>query len=114
MIDYQVIIFSAHEPDKNSGGLSMIPSIIKLMNKTYGKSIVYFYINFIRPFLNEDERFIEMNKYEEEFLPIVKPHMLLNKNNIIVLTECVSNIYGFNHVVRFNFYFNVFYLDHQI
>ena len=103
----QIIIFSAYEPDKNSGGNSMIPYIIKTINKLYVKPIVYFHIQFNRQFNTENDAYLEMCKYEEVDLPIVKPYMLFNKNNIVIYPESNSNILNFKNIVRFNFYFNV-------
>lgn len=103
----QVIIFSAYEPDKNSGGNSMIPHIIKNINKMYPQPIMYFHIQFDRPFNNSSERYLEMCKYEEEYLPIVKPYMLNNKDNIVIYAEPSRNVLHLNNIVRFNFYFNI-------
>jgi hypothetical protein len=96
----QIIIFSAYEPDKNSGGNSMIPHIIKTINKMYDEPVMYFHI--------QNKEYSEMCKYEEDYLPIVKLDMLNNKDNIVIYTESSSNILQFNKIVRFNFYFNVF------
>jgi hypothetical protein len=104
----QIIIFSAYEPDKNSGGNSMIPHIIKTINKMYLHPVVYFHIQFAyKKFDNPHKEYLEMCKYEEEYLPIAKVYMLNNKNNIVIYAELSENILQFNNIVRFNFYFNM-------
>jgi hypothetical protein len=103
----QIIIFSAYEPDKNSGGNSMVPHIIKTINRMYIQPIIYFHIQFNRQFINSFEAYLAMCKYEEEYLPIAKPYMLNNKDNIVIYPELSSNVLQFNNIVRFNFYFNM-------
>ena len=104
----QIIVFSAYEPDINSGGNSMIPHIIKTINKMYVKPIVYFHIQYTnKHFDNIFQTYTEMCKYEEEYLPIMKPYMFFNKNNIVIYPENSPNVLGFNNIVRFNFYFNM-------
>ena len=105
----QIIVFSAYEPgDKNSGGNSMIPHIIKTINKLYTRTVIYFHIQFNRQFVNEFEEILEMCKYEEEYLPIVKPYMLNNKDIIVIYPEASGNPLNATNIVRFNFYFNIY------
>jgi len=103
-----VIIFAAYEPDKNSGGNSMIPCMIKEMNKSYKEPIVYFYISFNRQFANTNDMWLEMYKYEEPGLPIAKPYMVHDKNNIVIYPEPYGNPLNFTKIVRFNLYFNIY------
>lgn len=103
----KIIIFVGFKPDKNSGGNSIVPCIIKNINKLYTIPIIYFYILLNENFNSEEEMFNNMYNYEEENLPIVKPYMIENMNNIVIYSESIDNIFNFKNVVRFNFYFNI-------
>jgi len=103
-----VIIFAAYEPDKNSGGNSMIPYMIKEMNKSYKEPIVYFYISFNRSFKNTNDMWNEMYKYEEPGVPIAKPYMIYDKKNTVIYPEAYGNPLEFTKIVRFNLYFNIY------
>ena len=105
------IIFAGYVPDKNSGGNSIIPNIIKNINKLYKTPIVFFYIIDTWRFKQKNTReeiFNEMNNYEEENLPIATIEMVDNKNNIVIYPENCGNPLNFTQIVRFNFYFNIF------
>ena len=104
----QIIIFVGYIPDKNSGGNSIIPTIIKNINELYSYPFIYFYILFNEKFSSNQEMYLEMNKYEDINLPIVKEYMIENKNNIVIYPENCGNPLNFKNIVRFNFYFNIY------
>ena len=90
------IIFVGYEPDINSGGNSMIPKIIKTINKMYNNNIIYFFILFNRSFKDNKEMFLKMNLYSEEYLPIATQELINDKNNICICTEGSGNPLNFN------------------
>ena len=107
------IIFTIYTYDKNSGGNSIIPNMIKHINKLFDKPVIHIYILFrddeLKNIFNINHYFEAMNRYEEEALPIATPDMIKNKNNIAIYPECVfKNPLFFKNVVRFNFYFNIY------
>lgn len=107
-MEKKYIIFVGYEPDKNSGGNSMIPSMIKRINSLFVNPIVYFYILFNRNFGNDDNLFNYMNTFAQENLPIAQPFMIKNKNNIVIYPENCGNPLNFQNIVRFNLYFNIY------
>jgi hypothetical protein len=104
------LIFVGYLPDKNSGGNSIIPSMIKHINKLYKCPIVYFFMLDIgreKPITSEMQMYNEMKAYEEEHLPIATMEIVNDKNNIVIYPENCMNPLTFQQIVRFNFYFNV-------
>ena len=100
------IIFTIYTYDKNSGGNSIIPNMIKHINKLFDKPVIHIYILFrddeLKNIFNINHYFEAMNRYEEEGLPIATPDMIKNKNNIAIYPECVfKNPLFFKNVVRF-------------
>jgi len=105
---FECFIVVGYTPDKNSGGNSTIPIMIKLLNKIYNNK-VYFYIILHDANINtEEKRYLASLKYQEEFLPIPTPDMIMNKDNIVIYPEnCGDNPLNFKNVARINYYFNI-------
>jgi hypothetical protein len=101
------MIFVGYVPDINSGGNSMIPYIIKQINKIFNRNVVYFYILFCHTFQSENEMYIEMNKYCDTYLPIATADLVNDKNNIFTYPENCENPLNALNIVRFNYYFNI-------
>jgi len=101
------LIFVGFPYDKNSGGNSIIPNMIKSINKLYEKPIIHFFILDLNESTAE-EYYAKMKTFEEPYLPIADKELVSDKNNIIIYTENVGNPLNFNKIVRFNFYFNIF------
>ena len=105
------IIFAGYIPDKNSGGNSIIPNIIKNINKLYKTPIIFFYIldiERLKILTTREDFFNAMHIYEQENLPIATMEMVDNKNNIVIYPENCRNPLNFTKIVRFNFYFNIY------
>jgi hypothetical protein len=100
------LIFTIFPYDKNSGGNSIIPSMIKDINKLYNKPIIYVFILNLPE--TEEDYYAIMKTFKEPYLPIVTRDMVNDKNNIAIYPEAVGNPLNFNKIVRFNFYFNVY------
>lgn len=104
------LIFAGFPYDKNSGGNSVIPHMIKSINRLYKKPIIFFFILNLPETekMTSEEYYTKMKTFEESDLPIVNKDMVDDKNNIAIYPEAVGNPLNFNKIVRFNFYFNVY------
>ena len=90
------IIFPIFPYDKNSGGNSIVPNMIKNINKLFKEPVIYVFI------LGEN------NYSEDENLPLATHQMIDDKNNISICSEAIGNPLNFYKIVRFNFYFNIY------
>ena len=102
------LIFTMLPFDKNSGGNSLIPHMIKKINKLYDRPIIYVFILNLPEHLTREAYYSQMKAFEEPYLPIVDMNLVDNKNNIVIYPEFLGNPLNFNKIVRFNFYFNIF------
>jgi len=107
------LIFTIFTYDKNSGGNSIVPNMIKHINKLFNEPVIYTYILFqgdeLKNISSKKDYLEAMYAYEEKYLPIAKPYMIENKNNIAIYPEGVlRNPFSFKNIVRFNFYFNIY------
>ena len=104
------LIFAGYLPDKNSGGNSILPNMIKSINKLYKIPIIYFFIldiGRIKSITSKEKMYSDTKAYEEEYLPIATMEIVQNKNNIVIYPENCRNPLNFTQIVRFNFYFNI-------
>ena len=75
------IIIVGYPYDKNSGGRSIIPQLIKTINKLYNKPVLYLYIILSQPINDKEDMNRYMNTFSEEYLPIAQPFMIEDKNS---------------------------------
>ena len=104
-------IFTIFQFDKNSGGNSIIPNMIKSINKLYSKPIIYYYILEgieIKHDLDKNLPQTDLYMIKDKNLPQADLDMIKDKNNIAIYPEAVGNPLNFTKIVRFNFYFNIY------